>query len=203
MAYREYPASPRLTGAVSTFWEMSATSAHRQEEHRFLPERSVRLTFSVGASYQGDLPSGRLEPLPRAFLLGLGLEPLRVVSHGNTRTLGVELWPWSARQLFGWELGQRALDLTNQHPRLSRAVCALLALNDWDAARELVEDWLTGLLDRRAREPGAAVVAATRLYRSNGQVRIGSVADELSLSPASWNAALCRRSACPPRPSAV
>lgn len=182
MTYRDFPPDPRLTGAVLSVWQMSADPARGADEHRFLPERSVRLTFSVGPSFLGALPGGRLDPMPGAFLLGPGLEPLRVVSHG-ARTLGVDLFPWGARHLFGWDPGRRTLDATDLHPRLSREVCALLSLNEWDAARERVEHGLIGLLGQRAREPGVAVAAATRLYRSHGAARVSLLADEFELSP--------------------
>lgn len=182
MGYREHLPDPHLSSAVRTFWHMTADPSRDLEEHRSLPEQTARLIFFTGASYQGLL-DGPLEVVPGAVLLGLGLTPQRLVSHGQTRALMVELYPWSARQLFGWGLGLPAVDLTRAAPRVAHTVCGLLGLDDWGGAQQVVETWLLALLAEREREPGAAVDAATRLYRSNGTVRIASLADELNLSP--------------------
>ena len=105
------------------------------------------------------------------------------MSIGATRALGVELYPWAARQLFGWEFSVPNLDLSAQYPLLARAVSALLKLGAWDEARQLLEDWLLGLLSERGRELGTGARAAGALYGSLGQARIGALAEEFNLSP--------------------
>ena len=183
MHYQEFLPDARLRHLVRNYWQADEVHAAGQEEHRFMPERLVRLTFYAGSTWRGPLTGGDLTPMPAASLEGLTLTPLRAVSSGTTRALGVELYPWAARQLFGWEFGQPTLDLSTQHPLLARAVSALLRLSAWDEARQLSEEWLLGLLSERGRELKAGVGAALVLYRSLGQARIGALAEELNLSP--------------------
>lgn len=182
MPYQEFLPDPRLRALVRVYWQMTEFHEARGQEHRFMPERSVRLTFSAGTSWQGSPLNTVLEPLPEASLFGLMLAPQRMVSVGLTRALGVELYPWGARQLFGWRFGQDLLDLQVEHRWLSRAVCALIRLEAWDEAQQMVDDWLLGLLAMRGQELKAGVQAATLLYRSLGQARIGTLSEELGLS---------------------
>ncbi|ULH15007.1 helix-turn-helix domain-containing protein [Deinococcus sp. KNUC1210] len=182
MSFQEFLPDARLQPLVRSYWQVSEYHDVSQQEHRFLPERSVRLTFYAGQSWQASTPLGELEPMPQAVLFGLTLTPQRVVSVGLTRALGVELYPWGARQLFGWEFGQYTLDLSRDHPWLCRAVCALIALNAWDEARQMVEEWLLSLLSQQGQALQSGAQAAIQLYRSLGSARIGTLATELNLS---------------------
>jgi len=182
VSYQEFPPDPRLHTLVRTYWQMTEVHEVSEQEHRFMPERSVRLTFSAGHSWQGSPQGGPLERLPDATLFGLTVAPQRMVSVGLTRALGVELYPWGARQLFGWTFGQDLMDLTVQHPWLCRAVCALVRLDAWDEARQMVDDWLLGLMNERGRELKVGVEAARTLYMSLGQARIGTLSLDLGLS---------------------
>ncbi|EYB66582.1 AraC family transcriptional regulator [Deinococcus phoenicis] len=181
MHYREFLPDARLRHLVRAYWQVEDHEVG-QEEHRLLPDRLVSLNFQVGSTWRGPVLGGELEIMPGAALLGLTLTPQRAVSSGQHRALGVELFPWAARQLFGWEFSLSTLDLSVTYPLLTRAVRALLGLDAWEEARQLVEDWLLGLLSERGRELGAGAGAAGALYSSLGQVRIGTLAEELNLS---------------------
>ncbi|WP_245557735.1 AraC family transcriptional regulator [Deinococcus apachensis] len=183
MAYREFLPDPHLRDCVRLYWQVEENHGPGEEEHRFLPERSVRLTFYAGDSWHGSPVTGELERMPAASLFGMTLEPLRVVSRGPTHALGVELYPWGARQLFGWAIGTASLDLLPGYGGAAREICALLTLGEWEAARACLEAWLLGLLAERAREAGAGVRAAAQLYGSLGTARIGTLAEEQGLSP--------------------
>jgi AraC-like DNA-binding protein len=182
VAYREFMPDLRLRELVQKYYQVSENHTPSEEEHRFLPEQSVRLTFSSHSSWVGSPLNTGLELLLEAALHGLTLLPQRVVSPGLTRSLGVELYPWGARQLFDWSFGKGTVTLSESHPWLSRAVCALVRLEAWDEARQMVEDWLLSLLNERGRESGTGVQAATRLYSSLGAARISTLASELGLS---------------------
>ncbi|SMB94560.1 AraC-type DNA-binding protein [Deinococcus hopiensis KR-140] len=183
MTYREFTPDSRLQGLVRLYWEVEENHGPGEEEHRFMPERSVRLTFYAGESWHGSPVTGELGPMPAASLFGMTLAPLRVVSRGHTCALGVELYPWGARQLFGWDIGTASLDLLPEYGGVSREVCGLLDVQDWAGARARLEVWLLALHGERAREAGVGVQAATQLYRSLGTLRIGGLAAELELSP--------------------
>jgi len=127
VAYQEFQPDLRLRGLVQNYYQVSENN-RTSEEHRFLPEQSVRLTFSSQPSWQGSPLGAVLGLMPEAALLSPTLLPQRVVSLGLTRSLGVDLYPWGARQLFGWSFGQGTVNLSEAHPWLSRAVCALVRL---------------------------------------------------------------------------
>ncbi|AWN23828.1 AraC family transcriptional regulator [Deinococcus irradiatisoli] len=182
MSYREFRPDARLSHLVRDYWQVDEYHDIGQQEHRFMPERLVRLTFYAGTTWRGSLTGGELEPMPSASLDGLTLIPLRAVSVGSTRALGAELYPWGARQLFGWDFGQPTADLNRDHPLLCRAVSALLRLGAWDEARELLEAWLLDLFSQRGRESGAGIRAAEALYGSLGQIKLGRLAEDLNLS---------------------
>ena len=183
MPYLEFLPDARLRQLVRNYWWVDEYHNVGQEEHRFMPERLVRLAFYAGETWRGSLTGGDLALVPAASLEGLTLTPLRAVSVGSTKALGVELYPWAARQLFGWDFSLSTLDLSLEHPLLARAVSALLRLDAWDEARQLVEDWLLGLLSERGQELGVGAGAALELYKSLGQARIGALAEEMNLSP--------------------
>ena len=180
--YVEFLPDVRLSHLVRNYWQVDEYHDIGQQEHRFLPERLVRLTFYAGVTWRGSLTGGDLALMPGASLEGLTLTPLRAVSIGSTKALGVEIYPWGARQLFGWDFSLSTLDLSLKHPLLARAVSALLRLSAWDEARHLLEDWLLGLLSERGQELRAGAGAALSLYNSLGQARIGTLAEELNLS---------------------
>ncbi|MFC4455006.1 helix-turn-helix domain-containing protein [Deinococcus sonorensis] len=182
MPYQEFLPDARLRNLVHMYWQVTEYHEVHEQEHRFLPERAVRLNFYAGDSWYGSVQHPSLEPLPTAAIFGMTLGPQRVVSVGLMRVLSVEVYPWGARQLFGWRLGQDLVDLKLTHPWLCRAVCALLAMNAWEEARQMVEDWLLSLQAELGREPGVGVQAATTLYTSLGQARIGTLSEELGLS---------------------
>ncbi len=182
MPYLEFQPDARLSQLVRVYWQMDEYRDIGQEEHRFMPERLVQLTFYAGSTWRGSLLGGDLELMPSASLRGLTLTPQRAVSLGSTKALGVELYPWAARQLFGWDSTMFTLDLSLKHPLLTRAISALLRLDACDEARQLVENWLLGLLSERGQELKAGAGAALELYESLGQARIGTLAEGLNLS---------------------
>lgn len=182
MAYQEFAPHPRLSHLVQRYFQVSGNRHGGLEEHRFLPERLVRLTFSAGQTWQGSLLGGGLERMPDAVLSGLSLTPLRAVSQGMSQALGAELLPWGARQLFGWDVRMVSLDLSLKFPALTRALSALVRLGAWDEARQTLDAWLLELLAGRGRESGAGIRAATTLYSTLGQARLRPLAEELNLS---------------------
>ena len=185
MPYREFVPDPRLRGLVRAYWQSEhGQNEHgqggREQEHRLLPERSVRLVFAAGSSWQWRGGSD-WQPLAPARLEGLTLSSQRVLSLGQTRTLGADLFPWGARQLFGWQAGQ-PLDLAARFPAEVAQLSALAELGRWPEARQTLEDWLLRLLSERGTETGKGVSAATQLYQALGNARIGTLAEGLNVS---------------------
>ena len=183
MNYHEFPPPAALSHSVRCFWLLEEQHTPHTEEHMFFPERLVRLVFYQGDSYVG-LPGGSLEKLPNTYLMGLQSGPLRAVSRGFARVLGVELYPWAAMRLLGLEK-VRSMHFSEAGmllERLGRQISALLRLESEREALELLEDWLTSRSQVVNLEPNPATLAATRLYESKGQGKILDIAEELGIS---------------------
>jgi AraC-like DNA-binding protein len=184
MNYREFPPPAQLQHSVRCFWTLEEEHTPHTEEHLFFPERSVRLIFYHGESYVG-LPNGMLTALPQtSFLMGFQNGPLRAVSKGFTRVLGVELYPWSAMRLLDLA-GVQAMHFMKVGvalERLNRQIAALLRSDAPQEALELLEDWLTFRSKEVNLESNVAIEAAKTLYTSFGQGKIGDIAEELGVS---------------------
>jgi len=183
MNYHEFPPPAVLSHSVCRFWMLEEEHTPHTEEHMFFPERLVRLVFYQGDSYVG-LPGGPLEKLPQTYLMGFQSGPLRAVSRGFARVLGVDLYPWAAMRLLGLERvhSRHFLEVGTLLERLGRQISALLRLESGREALELLEDWLTSRSQVVNLEPNPATLAATCLYRSGGQGKISEIAEELGIS---------------------
>jgi AraC-like DNA-binding protein len=183
MHYQEILPPFPLQSAVRCLWVRETEPSAQPREHLFFSERATRLVFHDGAVLVGTQGSA-LEPLPSLYHMGFLKSPLRAVSTGLMRAVGVEFYPWGAVRFLGLE---RVFNLPFQPQgaaleRLGRQITALLRADATREAIELLEDWL--LL--RARdvnlEPTPATLAALRLYEQKGQGRIVDLAEELGLS---------------------
>lgn len=194
MAHRLILPSPALRPLVQVYWLMDEN--HPQaEQHAFLPEQLAHLTFYSGRSWV--LGGGGLRtPVPQATLEGLVTAPVQFSSEGPVRALRAELYPWAARQLFGWSYPDPALDLLagaagRGAAGTAWAIRVALAAQDDETALGLLDAWLLALASGqqgarpagRAWTAGAGVRAAVRLYHSGGQRRMAELAGELDLSP--------------------
>lgn len=177
---------PLLRPLVRVYWLLDE-SAPRAESHVFMPEHTAHLDFHAGRSW--TLGKGKLlTPLPTATLSGLVTEPTSLVSEGPVRALRAELYPWAARQLFGWSYPDPTLDLPggaagSGAARTARGIAAALAARDDETAVGLLNGWLLALLAQSGREPGAGVRAAVQLYHGGGQLRVAELAQAQDLSP--------------------
>lgn len=57
-----------------------------------------------------------------------------------------------------------------------------MRLSAWEEARQTLDAWLLELMAERGRESGSGVRAATTLYSSLGQIKMGKLAEDLNLS---------------------
>lgn len=183
---RQLLPSPALRPLVQVYWLLDEDHPHA-ERHVFLPEQLAHLTFSSGRSWVQD-EGGLLTPVPQATLEGLVTVPAQLYSEGPVRALRAELYPWAARQLFGWSSPDPALDLLAGEAGpgaagAARAIQAALAARDDETALGLLDGWLLALLARSGWEPGTGVRAAVGLYHSGGQRRLTELALDLDVSP--------------------
>ncbi len=183
MNYHEFEPPPYLRPSVRCLWTLEEEHTPHTEEHMFFPERLVRLVFYQGDSYV-SLPGSSLEKLPQTYLMGFQSGPLRAVSRGFARVLGVELYPWAAMRLLNLERVQTLhfAQVGVLLERLGRQIAALLRLENGREALELLEDWLISRSQAVNLEPNPATLAATGLYLSRGQGKISDLAEELGIS---------------------
>ncbi len=164
------------------------------EAHIFMPEQLAHLTFSSGRRWSiGE--GGLLTPVPQATLEGLVTTSSHLISEGVTRTLRAELYPWAARQLFGWSYPAAALDLLggaagSGAAQTAHEITAALTTCDDETALGLLNDWLLALASGEQRAggagrewtAGAGVRAAIELYHRGGQRRLTELAGSLDVS---------------------
>lgn len=179
------PSSPELRHLVQAY--LLIDDDDPQESQRVsLPEHTAHLMFFVGRGWEIG-PDGVVMPIVQASLSGLSLIPTRMVSSGPIRAVGVELYPWAARQLFGWSYPDPPLNLLDgaagiHAQRAAQQIMAALTNRDTEAAMGGLNAWLLRLAAERGRTPGVGVQAAVQLYHSHGQRRMTDLADALNLS---------------------
>lgn len=178
--------SPALRPLVQVYMVVDDDLAS-DERHVSLPEHTAHLTFHAGSNWEVGA-GGLLVPMPQAQLSGLSLTPLHIVSSGPVRAMRVELYPWAARQLFGWSFPDAPLDLLAgaagpQAAAMARAIGGALSADDPDTAVGLVDGWLLRLAADRAQLAGPGMQAALQLYDSWGQLRVGDLAQTQGVSP--------------------
>lgn len=178
MAYREFTPAPPLQPLVGRLWVMDHDAPGTAYEHRLLPERLARLTFASAPNWERD---GRevWTPRPAALLAGLTVRPRDGLVRGAGRVLGAELFPWGAKQLFGWQ-ADAPLDLSDRPEAV--AITALLGAGNVGEAREVLEDWLLRRLRVTDQEPGRGVQAARVLYTTPGEAKVTRLAQALNVS---------------------
>ena len=95
---------PSLAHLVRCFFAFEDLPVPATREHRLFPEHTLSLSFLDGASWVAADPSGavvRLERVPAVFVDRAATRPVRLVSLGRTRMVGINLYMWGAIRLFG------------------------------------------------------------------------------------------------------
>ncbi|ULH17480.1 helix-turn-helix domain-containing protein (plasmid) [Deinococcus sp. KNUC1210] len=193
MARRLLLPSPALRPLVQAYYLLD-DDRPQAEQYVFLPEQLAHLTFSSSRTWSLGA-GGLLTPVPHAALEGLVTVPAHLYLEGPLRTLRAELYPWAARQLFGWSYPDAPLDLLagaagRQAAGAAQAISAALRARDDETALGLLEDWLLALATGHQRAgqagrgwtAGVGVQAAVQLYHSGGLGRMADLADELEVS---------------------
>ncbi|GGR35916.1 AraC family transcriptional regulator [Deinococcus ruber] len=193
MARRLLLPSPALRPLVQAYYLLD-DDRPQAEQYVFLPEQLAHLTFSSSRTWTLGA-GGLLTPVPKATLEGLVTVPAHLYLEGPLRTLRAELYPWAARQLFGWRYPDPPLDLLagaagRQATGTAHAISAALTARDDETAVGILESWLLALATgqqgagQAGREwtAGAGVQAAVQLYHSGGLQRVAELAGELDVS---------------------
>lgn len=178
MGYRQFTPAPPLQPLVQRMWVMDHDARVTASEHRLLPERLVRLTFASAPNWE-RAGQGIWTPRPAALLAGLTVRPRAGLVRGAGRVLGADLFPWGAKQLFGWQADE-PLDLSDRPEAV--ALTALLRFGDMGEAREVLEDWLLRRLQGTGQEPGRGIQAARVLYATPGEAKVTRLAQTLNVS---------------------
>lgn len=178
--------SPALRPLVQVYMVVDENLVS-EERHVSLPEHTAHLTFHAGRNWEVGA-GGLLTPMPQAQLSGLSLTPTQIVSSGPVRAMRVELYPWAARQLFGWSFPDAPLDLSAgaagpQAAAMARAIGRALSADDPETALGLVDEWLLRLAADQTEMAGPGVQAALQLYDSWGQLRVADLAQTQDVSP--------------------
>ena len=117
MRYHVHPAPHDLAHLVRFFWTVES-SATGDVPHRLTAETCPNLVFTV----QGAFTEADGSKAPRVHLAGALHARADMVAHGPFRLIGVYLWPWSTKVLFGYSPEKcigRFIDLHDLAPELA------------------------------------------------------------------------------------
>src|ERR1700689_5971006 len=89
---------------VRCFHALEDVHVPATSEHRLYPEHTLSLSFLDGTSWLATDASGAprsLAPISAGFVDNPTTQPVRVVSLGRTRMVGINFYVWGAIRLFG------------------------------------------------------------------------------------------------------
>jgi len=153
-------------------------------EQRLYPEHTLSLSFLDGTSWFSADPIGAargLAPVPAVFIDHPTTQPVRIVSLGRTRMVGINFYVWGAIRLFGRLPGND--DVGSLVPaRIATTIAQLLALGELDAAIDVLEQFVAERARAVELAPSPAIEVATTLCDRAGHGSILELADASSLS---------------------
>ena len=188
-----YPPSVALAPYVSEFQgylEERDIAVIRTE----LPVGILPLIFVLEHGFtlhDSRLPGGE-RPLDRAFVAGLHRGPTIIGSTGQSLCLQVDFTPLGARRLLRMDLDALAgqvIDLTAVSPRFADALEARLhEANSWERRFAIVEAALTERILTAPADDRRVAAAWQAIRKSNGNIRIGALAEAIDISRKHLNA---------------
>ncbi len=159
MGYTEYPPSPAIERWVKCFW--SILDEPTDEIQEVWPDGCLELVFNLGNIFLVD-DDGLSHPLPKAVVVGLQTQILKVRCNGPVRLLGARLLPFEMRDWQAEELEALATDIE-----------PLLRAEEFGAAVKLLEEWL-----KRQPELDSGISRALKeLYTGAGGISISELAE--------------------------
>jgi AraC-like DNA-binding protein len=173
----------RLAGVVEHLWHSAGVIADRRE--RVLPNGTYELVLALGDRHRLVERDG-VRVLPAASFGGLRSSPFVLDHPDRCDTLGIVLRPAGAYALLGqplWEVSELMLDardvLGGEVDELAER-CA--GTRSADARFAHVCHWLTNRLARSRFPDLATAWMAAEIERRAGNLRVGALREETSLS---------------------
>ncbi|HEX4455301.1 MAG TPA: helix-turn-helix domain-containing protein [Kofleriaceae bacterium] len=152
-------------------------------EHRLYPEHTLSLSFLEGTSWFAD-PTGTacsLAPVPAVFVDNPTTQPVRLVSLGRTRMVGINFYVWGAIRLFGCMPTND--ELSSIVPaRLATTIARHLSRGELGAAIDVLEQFIATRARAVDLAPSAAIDVATSLCDSSGHGSILGLAEMTGVS---------------------
>lgn len=158
MGYTEYPPSAALRDWVKCFWSIMDPPSEQIQE--VWPDGCLELIFTPGNTFRVD-GDGSSERFPRAVVVGLQAEIMRVRTEGDVRLLGVRLFPFRVRD---WQPSDLEL--------LANRIEPLLTPAGLEEAVRIVDAWLS---DQPPLEDTLMRTLRT-LYESCGTLSVAELA---------------------------
>ena len=184
MKREQYAPHPILSNIVKSLWLIERHFQPPNNTHEILPDSSIELVFSFGASFQLDTGSV-VRDLPQHFVVGLIRKPFLLRADGLTKTVGVRFWAWGFFQLFGLTIDQNrdgvqelSVTLRQLYDRLAERMLA----NDAAGAIERLHAFLIEQALHTQFTDDEVQTAARLLYAQHGSVTIADVAHACHLS---------------------
>lgn len=179
---------PRLRDSIVGDYQGWAETAPLPIFRRQMPVIMVPVILNFGPDWSVGSPrteKGALLPFD-SFLAGLHDQSADTLSGGNAACLQVNLTPLGAYRLLGLpmhEIANRTLDLLDLlGADGADLIDRLRNAADWHRRFDIFDAFLLGRLSDAATVDGDIAWALHQLQRRHGQLAIGSLAEELSLS---------------------
>lgn len=185
MNYVEYSPHPALRSYIECIWfaEDGGSSLSSRPE-RVLPDGCVEWILHLANPYR-QFANGSWRQQGRSFVVGELTRFLLLQPAGPVSTMGVRFRPLGAYRFFNFslhELTDRLVPSRDIWADSGSIEEAIFEASSHRARKEVVERFLTHLLERSAHRPRFEVAVA-RIIRSRGQTRIRDIASEALLSP--------------------
>jgi AraC-like DNA-binding protein len=175
---------PSLAHLVRCFHAFEDLHVPATSEQRLYPEHTLSLSFLDGTSWFATDPSGAasgLAPVPAVFVDNPTTQPVRIVSLGRTRMVGINFYVWGAIRLFGRLPGND--DIGSIVPaRIATSIAQRLARGELDAAVGVLEQFVAERARAVELAPSPAIQVATTLCDTAGNGSIRELAETSGVS---------------------
>lgn len=149
---------------------------------RVIPRGAIELLFHYRDPYV-HIEEGRAEFEPKFYISGQKTRPIEVSATGQTGIIIVNFHPWGAAPFFGFsldELTDTSLEM-NLVMRTDTIENRVQEASGTAARVEIIQDFLAGVLDVDRRDE-LVMESVHKINRSQGNVSIGKIADDLQIS---------------------
>ncbi len=99
MAYLNRQPGLLLKDSIVCFWAAERELTDEAPQFNLLPDAYIELVFCFGENQIWYETENEKKPLPEVFILGLQQKPLRIISKGYIRAVGIRFYAWGYAEI--------------------------------------------------------------------------------------------------------